>query len=211
MRRRRPPASRVLMVLSILLAAIATLVLRGHLARVEARAGAAGPGRSVVVADVPLERGATIDPSDLSMGRIPERYLPPGALADPGEAAGRMLAADVAAGEPITTTRLAAGGGPVASLIPAGLRAVPLAVALPGGAVESGDRVDVLATFSEGQPHTETVVTGAEVLAVLEASEVDDFGAATTLVVLVGPDDAERLAYARAFADLAVAIAPPAS
>jgi pilus assembly protein CpaB len=194
MRRRRPPASRVLMVLSVLLAAIATLLLRGHLARVEARAAAAGAGRPVVVADVPLERGHTLALSDLSTERIPDRYVPPGALAEPGEAAGRILAADVAAGEPITTVRLAARGGPVAALIPVGLRAVPVAVALPGGAVASGDRVDVLATYSTGRPHTETVVNGAEVLAVLEIPEAGDFGAATNLVVLVGPEDAERLA-----------------
>jgi hypothetical protein len=37
----------------------------------------------------------------------------------------------------------------------------------------------------------------------------DAFGEAATLVLLVAPDTAARLAYARAFADLAVALAPP--
>jgi len=206
MRRKRPRSSRILALLSLILAVATTLLLRGHLLRVEARARAAGPGRPVVVAASDLDRGTVIEAEMLRVEEVPARFQPPTVLAQPAEALGETLDADVAAGEPITSTSLAPPGGPVASLVPAGLRAVPLTVFVPDGSLIPGDRVDVLATFATGQPHTETVVSGAEVLSVAPGVGPDDLGGATTLVLLVGPEDAERLAHARAFADLSVSI-----
>jgi len=105
---------------------------------------------------------------------------------------------------------LAPPGGPVAALVPDGLRAIAITAAVPSGVLAAGDRVDVLATFASGQqPHTETVVEGAEVLSVVTAAGLEESAGASTLVLLVTPDVAERLAFARAFADLAVAVAPP--
>jgi hypothetical protein len=51
------------------------------------------------------------------------------------------------------------------------------------------------------------VVEGAEVLDVLAQSSTE-VGTATTVALLVSPEVAERLAHARAFADLSVAVAP---
>jgi Flp pilus assembly protein CpaB len=116
-----------------------------------------------------------------------------------------MLAADLLRGEAVTISRLAGDGGPVAGMVPAGLRAVQVPVAAPPGLLASGDRVDVLATYGAGQPHTETVVSAAEVLTILDGA-TDGFEIVPTLVLLVSPDVAERLAYARAFADLSIAV-----
>jgi pilus assembly protein CpaB len=212
MRRTRPRISRVLLVLSVALAAAATLVVQARLARLEARARAraAGPGRSVVAAATDLPRGTVLEPAMLSVRRVPAPYLAPGALASADAAVGRTLAADVAADEPLTDLRLAPAGGPVAALIPAGFRAVPITAALPASAVRPGDRVDVLATFATGGAHTETVVSGAEVATVLPAGSGDAGGPDTvTLIVLVGPESAEALAFARTFADLSVALVSP--
>lgn len=207
MRRTRPRSSRVMFVLSVVLAIVATMAVRARLARLEAQAAAAGPGRPVVSAGTDLERGAVLEPSMLETRRLPVRFLPPGALSAPEDAVGRTLAASVVAGEPITAARLAPPGGPVASLIPSSFRAVPVPSALPPSAVLPGDRVDVHATFATGQPHTETVVAGAEVLSVLETGLAGAEGsAAVTLLVLVGPESAERLAFARTFADLSIAL-----
>jgi Flp pilus assembly protein CpaB len=89
--------------------------------------------------------------------------------------------------------------------------------------VTAGDHVDILATYgsASSQPHTETVVQAVEVLMVLgEAGHGDergslalDLGAAdisqpAVLIVLVAPEQEERLAFARAFANLEVAVAP---
>jgi pilus assembly protein CpaB len=208
MRRKRPRSSRILAFLSLLLAAAATLALRGHLLRLEAEAAAAGPGGPVVVAVSSLSRGTVIQPGMVDTEQIPARFQPPEAVSEPEEVLGRTLAAEVAAGEPITSTRLAPPGGPVASLVPEGFRAVPVAVFVPDGSVIPGDRVDVLATFATGRPYTETVVSGAEVLKVAVGTGPEDLGTATTLILLLGPEDAERLAHARSFADLSVSIAP---
>jgi pilus assembly protein CpaB len=214
--RRRPPAvSQILMALALLLGVSATLVLRGHLARLEARARAGGPGVPVVVAARGLARGSVLDPSSVREESVPELFLPPGALRSLEPALGRILSADVASGEVLTTTRLAPRGGPVASLVPPGLRAVPVTAAIPRTALVPGDRVDVLATFApggaSGGPHAETVASEAEILLVVEPAGFEEPVEAATVILLVTPEVAERLAYARALADLSLAIAPPPS
>jgi Flp pilus assembly protein CpaB len=209
MRRRRPRASGVLLFLSLAMAVAVTLALESHLRRVEARAAAAGPGREVVVATVPLQRGEVAETDALGIRSVPETYLPPGAISTVSEAAGRTLAADVAAGEVLTQNRFAAGGGPVASLVPPGLVALPVTAAFPPGTIVAGDRVDVLATYPS-RPFAETVVEGAEVLAVTGADVSEELGTtAASVILLVSRDVAQQLAHARAFADIALAIAAP--
>jgi Flp pilus assembly protein CpaB len=140
-------------------------------------------------------------------------------------AAGRTLIAPLAEGEPLTRTRLAPRrAGPVAALVPRGFRALSVASSLPRGSVRRGDRVDLLATFAGGRPHTETVATGLQVLTVLSpdpqsaqaglgdtAPVADSAGTGTdeALVLLVTPDQAEEVAYAKAFADLTVSVEGP--
>jgi Flp pilus assembly protein CpaB len=208
MRRKRPRSSKVLFLSSIVIAVGATMVLRGHLVRLEERAAASGPGVPTVVAEVNLARGATVGGTDVSVHSIPAAHRPPGALDSEEAAIGGVLAADVVAGEPITAARFAGTGGPVAAMVPPGLRAIPIPAMVPAGLLMPGDRVDVLATFAAGQPHTETVVEGAEVLSIL-GPESGAFDGTTNLVLLVSPDLAERLAYARSFSDLSISVAPP--
>jgi Flp pilus assembly protein CpaB len=206
MRRRRPRASGVLLFLSLAMAVAATLALESHLRRVEARAAAAGPGREVVVATVSLQRGTVVQPEALGVRSIPETYLPAGAISSVSEAAGRTLAADITAGEVLTQTRFAATGGPVASLVPPGLVALPVTAWFPPGTIVAGDRVDVLATYPS-RPFAEIVVEGAEVLAVTAAGVSEELGTtASSLMLLVSRDVARQLAHARAFADIALAI-----
>ena len=111
MRRRRPRAARVLVLLSVLLASSATLALRGHLTRLEARAAAVGPSVPVVVAVSPLGRGTVLAPSMVRIADTPRTSLPQGAVGTIEGVSGRTLAADVGAGEPITNLRLAPRGG----------------------------------------------------------------------------------------------------
>jgi pilus assembly protein CpaB len=214
-RRRPPAASRVLVALALLLGAAATLLLRAHLARLEVEARSGGPGVSVVVAARALSRGSVLDPSSVREGSLPRRFLPPGALPSMDRAVGRILSAHVASGEVLTTARLAPPGGPVASLVPAGLRAVPITAAIPPRVVTPGDRVDVLATFAPGTasggPHAETVASDAEVLLVIDRAAYEEPVDAATVVLLVTPETAERLAYARSLGELSLAIAPPAT
>lgn len=208
MRRRRPRAATAMMATAVSLALLTGVALRGHLARLEAAAAARGPRLSVVVAAGELARGTVLAPGHLRSERRPADALPPGALRSFGEAAGGTLAADVATGEVLTDRRIARGG-PVASLVPAGLRAVPLVVAAPAGSVAPGDRVDVLAVAG-GRPFAEVVAAEAEVLLVLAGGGLEGPEEALTLMLVVDAATAGALARAAATSRLSIAIAPPA-
>ena len=197
--------------------------MHAFLARAAEAAIGGGPRVPVVVAAENILRGATLPAADLRVVEMPRAYAPPGSIARVSQAAGRVALGALATGEAVTETRLArVRAGPVASLTPEGLRAFAVPTSLPAGAVVAGDHVDVLATFGSGQPHTETVATGVEILMVLGAPAPGgsggvvgglDAGAtgvppSTTLMLLVSSQQEEGLAFASAFATLSVSIAP---
>ncbi len=193
--------------------------MHGYAARLESLRPVIGSEIPVVVAAQDVARGTQLEASMLEVERIPSKFAPPGAVAVVEDVAGRTLAADVLAGEAVTRARIGAeGAGEVAALVPTGLRAMTVDAGVPPGSIRPGDRVDVLATFGGQHPHTETVATGLEVLLVLDSdgstgviSATDGSGSGgPTLVLLVSPDAAEQLAYAKAFADLTIAIDGPA-
>ena len=203
--------SKVFALLAVVSGAVVYLVVDGYATRLEALAPVAGRPVSVVVAARELTRGSTLDEGALRIELVPVAFAPPGRIAAPASLVGRTLVSDVAEGEPVTRTRIGTAGGPVASLVPPGLRAFPIRVGPSAGAVRPGDRVDVLATFGGPRPYTDTVAGGLEVIAIVEpeGTTFDAAGAGgPSLVLLVGPAVAEELAYASAFADLAVAVAP---
>lgn len=225
--RRRPPRATVLLLVASLGCAVGAFALvRGYAARLDALRPAVGPPVPVVVAAAPIARGTTIAAEDLAVIEIPRRFVPPHALAEPDEAAGRTSLTALAAGEAVTPTRLVGGeGGTLARLVPPGLRAVPIAVAsVPPGLV-AGDRVDVLATYGEGRMYAETVGSELELLLAPgggASSAIDPgsgspgsgspgFGASgsgggTNLVVLADVATATRLARASAAAVLSIAV-----
>lgn len=210
--RRWPRAARITAGLAFLCGVTAFLLVQGYVDRIEASRPALGAPVSVVVAARDLARGATLNAEQLEVRELPGEFAPPGAVRDPATAEGRVLASAIEAGEPVIRTRLAAPrAGPVAALVPPGLRAFVVASDIPPEAVRAGDRVDVLATFGGGRPHTETVATGLEVLSVLGSGQTDALSGAPSeaprLVLLVSPENAEGLAYAGAFGDLSVTIA----
>jgi len=116
---------------------------------VERRVGAPVP---IVVAARDLPGGAVLRRNDLAVRDVPERYVAPGTLSSPAEAAGSRAAVPLAAGSPLTQNQLetgrgrARGGRGPASLRP-GERAVEIGVAgaaMPVYATGPGARVDVL-------------------------------------------------------------------
>ena len=223
MRRRWSRASWVYLAGSIVSAVLAGLLVQSYVQNLEARAGAIGAAVPVVVTSTDVARGTQISAQQLSVVQMPKAFIPPRPLSRISQAAGRVALGDLLKGEVVTDHRLArVRAGPVASLVPEGLRAFAVPTSLPPRAVRPGDHVDVLATFATGQPHTEVVVTGVEVLFVLHGGagvgpEVSESGfdaasgggaASTTLILLVAPEQEQSLAFARAFANLEVAIAP---
>jgi Flp pilus assembly protein CpaB len=214
-RRKWSGASRTFLALAIVLGGASFLLVRDYSARVDALAPAIGPSVPVVTAARALVRGTTLTAEMLKPIDIPSGYAPPGALHRVQEAIGHTLVSDVAAGEAITRTRIGSGhSGPIASLVPSGMRAVTVPVTTAGDIVV-GDHVDVLATFGGGQPHTETTASGLEVIAVASVRDAssqlstDRGGSAATITVLATPSEAESLAYASTFATISVSILAP--
>lgn len=217
-RRKLPTSSFAFLCLAVAAGLLAALLMRGYARRLDATRPDVGPSVRVVTAAAILTRGATLTADMVRARQMPAAFAPPGALTDPAAVVGRVLSSDVATGEVLTSTRLSGTrAGPVAAIVPAGLRAVVIASSLPAEAVRPGDRVDVLAAFGGGHPHVETAASEVEVGQVLAPSPSGGLasGVATTepggasLVLLVGPDAAERLTFAAAFATLTVVIDPP--
>jgi pilus assembly protein CpaB len=220
LRRRWPLASKVLMTIAVVLGALAFVAVRGYQDRVEALRPAVGPAVPVAVAAVDLGRGTSLSAGMLQTSSVPATFVPPGAVHDPTFVEGRVLTADISAGEILTRSRLAPPRtGPLAALVPDGLRAIVVTTDLPTGTVRAGDRVEVFATYGGGRAHTELVGSGLEVLRVLTApggsGGVAGAGAASAggidLVLLVDSRTAERLAFARTFAQLQITILGPAA
>ena len=171
-------------------AVAAVLALRAHVASLEATRPDVGPPTAVVAAAADLTRGSILDAGSLSIVNVPSTLVPPGSLTSPEEASGRVLAADLAEGEILTQTRLSgAGSGPVAALVPAGLRAFVLPAGPPAGTVRSGDEIDVLATYgaNAGRPYTETVAPGIESRARLAARAIRSTVKVSASTTIGGP------------------------
>jgi Flp pilus assembly protein CpaB len=218
LRRRWPMASKVLIALAVVLGGLAFVVVRGYQDRVEALRPVVGQPVATVTAATDLTRGTLLTDEMLHTSAVPEGFVPPGAVGDAASVVGRVLTADIEAGEILTRSRLAEPEvGPVAALVPDGLRAVVVPSGVPRDTVRAGDRLEVYATYGGGRPHTELVASGLEVVRILaEGTTVGaGIGGTTTgdagvaLVLLVDGDAAARLAYARAFGQLQIAILGP--
>jgi pilus assembly protein CpaB len=215
-RRKLPRSSFVLLMSSIVCALAAAFVMRAYAHRLDTVRPDGGPPVSVVAATTDVARGAVLTEAALEVVTMPSRFAPAGAMRDVARATGRIAVADIAAGEIVTELRLAgARSGPTAALVPAGMRAVEVPVASVVG-VKPGDLIDVIATFGGGGAHTEVAGEAIEVLAVDRAGGGPSFGASPSgasgglgLVLLVTPTDAERLAFASAFATLSIAVRSP--
>jgi Flp pilus assembly protein CpaB len=169
--RRRP--------LAALLVAVATLV---GLRAVAAPAPATVP---VPVAARDLAAGEVLAADDVATAAFAPGTEPSRVVTD---AVGRVLAAPVSAGEPLTPARLV-GPGLVAA--DPGLTALPVRLPDPGvvGLLRVGDRVDLLATDPEAGT-AEVLAVDVPVLAIPVAD--DPVGGLTGRLVVVGvhPEDA---------------------
>ena len=117
----------------------------------------------VLVAARDLPAGTSLTAGDLASVRFRPGSAPSDVVPDADDVAGRLLAAPVTEGEPITSVRLL--GADLAAAHP-GLRAVPLRLPDPGmvALLEVGDQIDLVATDPEdGQ--VSTVAAGVPVLA----------------------------------------------
>lgn len=120
----------------------AGLAAAAALASLRAVAAPAPETVEVLVAARDLAAGEPLSASDLAPAAWPSGSAPRGAVDD---AVGRVLAAPLRAGEPVTDVRLV---GPGLGRATSGLTAVPVRIPDAGAAdlLRAGDRVDLLAT-----------------------------------------------------------------
>ena len=151
----------------------------------------------VWVAAHDLPQDAVIAPGDLEPAavKLPTDLL--AAYAPAGEALeGRVITRPIHAGELVATSWLAS------SATPSGARSITIPVEpehAVGGALRSGDRVDVLATFNSGDVRARTTVLarGVDVVETVKAGAIG-FGdeALVGITLSVSPQEAARLAFA---------------
>lgn len=117
--------------------------------------GGLGETRPVVVVERPLDAGEALSPRRLERGlsvrEIPERFVPPDALADPGDALGGRPRAAVPAGSYLLASHLGQARRRSGRLAP-GQRSIEVAVSAAGSLTGTGGgvRVDVLAAEEPG-------------------------------------------------------------
>lgn len=165
----------------------------------------------VVVAKVDLKTGAKLSERNLVVIQKPAPTLPPGHFSQVEQLKGRVLRLPVLRGQMVLVSRLALKGnaGGMSAVVPAGYRAMTVRVNEVigvAGFVQSGDRVDVLATVDKGRfredPATHVVLQDIPVLAVgkelpneKEAKKAQN-QRVTVVTLQVSPDQGARLALA---------------
>lgn len=177
------------------------------------------PTTSILVAARDLPGGRLLAAADLITVGLPTAVVPAGAVRPGAAVRGRLLAAPLRRGEPLTDVRLV---GPtllstLARASPGRVVAVPVRIADPGavGLLRAGDRVDVLAAATQGAAATRpatVVAADVPVLSVPTPSAAADTALAegALLVVATDPEVGARLASAAVSARLSVALrAPP--
>jgi Flp pilus assembly protein CpaB len=140
-------------------AALAAALAGGYRDDVEAQLGGLRP---VVVARRPLPARGLLKPgvvrTSLEVRRVPDRFAPPDALADPAEAAGLVPSAPIPAGSYVVAGQLRAtrghARGPAPRRLEPGRRPVEIAVvgaaALEAGPGGRATEVDVVVTSEPG-------------------------------------------------------------
>lgn len=178
---------------------LAAWLTYGHLRRL----GATVP---VVVAAVDLTRPQRIEPGHVRLVQWPAEAVHPRALSDPLQAVGKVVRAPVPAGAPILASQVVEGGvdGAWAALLEPGEAAV-FVPAEPtralGGALRSGDLVDVVYVGDAGQGEVAVVLLrGARVLDLRDADgrpqEQDRAGYAAGALLAVPAAEVTRVALA---------------
>jgi pilus assembly protein CpaB len=213
--------------IALFLGLIAVVLVRNYLAGAKGNAGAgpsaaAGQMGPVVVAAVPIARGATLQPAMLKVVNYPRASLPAGAFqtVDQLSKAGapRTAMRSIAPNEPVLVAKLSGAGGKtnLSGTLTPGMRAVSIRssdVAGVGGFVLPGDRVDVLLTRTAGAgDHPQTLIQAlaenALVLAVDQSNDVENDKpvVAKAVTLEVTPDQAQAVTLAQSVGTVSLSL-----
>jgi Flp pilus assembly protein CpaB len=152
---------------------------------------------SVVVAHVDLQAKTRLNPDAFELRDLPGDAVNTNALKSLDAVVGKVLNAPMAAGEQLTASRLieapAADIKTIADMIPAGLRAMSLALTEldgAGGLIVPGQHVDVVAVFKKdtlGKDQSMIILQDVLVLAVAQSTSADQLLATPTAVPVARP------------------------
>lgn len=180
------------------------------------------PTRPVVVAVASLDVGAELRKDDLRVIDWPAESVPQGTFGNPDELVGRGLLLPVIPNEPILANKVALKeeGAGLPPVIPPGMRAMSVRVndvIGVAGYVLPGTRVDVIATVSPTDQHTDmtskVILTNVKVVTAGTKIERDTDNnkpvAVTVVTLLVDPIGAERLTLASTEGKIQLALRNP--
>src|SRR5262245_35855987 len=185
-------------------------------------AAAPAPTQPVVVANADLPLGAELKNDDLKIVNVPKGQAPEGSYEKVSDVAGLGVTVPLVRNEVILPAKLAtkeAGVG-LPPVIPEGMRAVSVRVNEVigvAGYVLPGNRVDILATASPTEQHSDTItkviLANVQVLTSGTRMEQDQEKGkpmqVTVVTLLVFPDQAERLALAATEGKIQLALRNP--
>lgn len=195
---------------SLVLAALATVLLVGYVRALERRVESQGDPVEVWVAAEQIPAGTPVDEARQNglflEETVARRSVAEGAIASLDEISGRNANADVFAGEQIVSGRFDEGRRDPLLTIPSDRQAMAVEVGSPPGVagyVQKGDHVSLLAKAATPEGATvRFLVQDVEVLAVGRQGE-DGGGLANAgggesvvLTLSLTPDEVERVGYA---------------
>jgi Flp pilus assembly protein CpaB len=201
--------------LGIAFATIAGLLLLGYLSTL-LRAKGGGPLLDVPTARRDIEIGELIRDDMIGFKKIPDGYLVPGTIKNPGNIRGGRALRFMGKGEPFTRSSIYGrkSGSALASRIPENMRAYSLQPgrSTAGHELRPGDRVDILATSGD-PPRTRTILRDKVILSAGAGSPSDESQEtqdAERITVLVSPAEVETLAQAECEGEISISLCPPA-
>lgn len=172
---------------------------------------------TVVAANIDLHQGDTIKAEDLKLIELPPDFVPDGVFTKIEELKGRVPRERILAHDLVRAERLAEANAGVGlnAIIPRGMRAVSINVtdaSSVSGFLVPGNYVDVLVAIrtSDNTTNTVTLLQAVKVLAVDtnlggSAGRVDT-KTRPSVTLAVPPEDAEKLAHAKAEGDLVLTL-----
>ncbi len=176
--------NRLFLVLAVVAGLIAAILVFAALNRDGGGDSMSAPAAAVnvIVASQDIPAGTRITGGMLTTASVTPEMRLQGSYTDVAPLVGFVARYPIVAGEQITLSKIGLKGDEKEGLsyvIPAGHRAIALSVtqvSSVGGLLLPGDRVDVIAVFSEGQaadsaPRAVTILQNVEVLAVEQVAE----------------------------------------
>lgn len=204
----RPKAVMVVVVVALAFAGLASWMVYDYLQK-EAEKTKAGQGQQIVVAAVDIPLGGNINVTQVKTAGWPKDSIPPGSIADPKAAVGRVAIRSISTGEPVTEAKLmpregGASAGIMTYIIPQGHRAVTVAVnevAGVAGFLNPHNRVDVVVTTvppGSTEPISKIVLQNVPILATGQLTEQKEGKPVVvpTVTLDLTPEDSEKLVLA---------------